>query len=106
MSEATATVLPAAAATAALTQPAPGKDPVTVRFFVVIVMTYLVALGKFAHIIAGSVDTLYVVWSGGAGLSDYLAWMVPTLAGNIVGGATLVAALGHAQVANEARKRG
>ncbi|MBV8856683.1 MAG: formate/nitrite transporter family protein [Acidobacteria bacterium] len=74
------------------------------RFFVVIVMTYLVALGKFAHVVAGSVDTLYVVWSGGAGLSDYLAWMLPTLLGNIVGGATLVAALGHAQVAGEARK--
>jgi formate/nitrite transporter FocA (FNT family) len=74
------------------------------RFFVVIVMTYLVALGKFAHIIAGSVDTLYVVWSGGAGVLDYLAWMLPTLLGNIVGGATLVAALGHAQVVGEARK--
>jgi formate/nitrite transporter FocA (FNT family) len=74
------------------------------RFFVVIVMTYLVALGKFAHIIAGSVDTLYVVCAGGAGVSDYLGWMLPTLAGNIVGGATLVAALGHAQVAGEAKK--
>ncbi|MFL6333575.1 MAG: formate/nitrite transporter family protein [Pyrinomonadaceae bacterium] len=74
------------------------------RFFVVIVMTYLVALGKFAHIIAGSVDTLYVVWAGGAGVGDYLGWMLPTLAGNIVGGATLVAALGHAQVAGEAKR--
>jgi formate/nitrite transporter FocA (FNT family) len=74
------------------------------RFFVIIVMTYLVALGKFAHIIAGSVDTLYVVWTGGAGAGDYLGWMLPTLAGNIVGGATLVAALGHAQVAGEAKK--
>ena len=76
------------------------------RFFVVIVMTYLVALGKFAHIIAGSVDTLYVVWAGGAGVADYLGWMVPTLLGNIVGGTTLVAALGHAQVAGEAKRGG
>jgi formate/nitrite transporter FocA (FNT family) len=76
------------------------------RFFVVVAMTYLVALGKFAHIIAGSVDTLYVVWSGGAGPLDYLAWMLPTLLGNIVGGTALVAALGHAQVAGEARRKG
>ena len=76
------------------------------RFFVVVVMTYLVALGKFAHIVAGSVDTLYLVWAGEAGLGDYLGWMLPTLAGNIVGGTTLVAALGHAQVAGEARKSG
>ncbi|HJQ35299.1 MAG TPA: formate/nitrite transporter family protein [Pyrinomonadaceae bacterium] len=74
------------------------------RFFVVVVMTYVVALGKFAHIIAGSVDTLYLVWAGEAGVADYLGWMLPTLAGNIVGGTTLVAALGHAQVAQEARK--
>ncbi|HEX8720020.1 MAG TPA: formate/nitrite transporter family protein [Pyrinomonadaceae bacterium] len=76
------------------------------RFFVVIVMTYLVALGKFAHIIAGSADTFYVVWSGAAGWGDYLGWMLPTLAGNIVGGTTLVAALGHAQVAGEAKRAG
>ena len=76
------------------------------RFFVVVVMTYVVALGKFAHIIAGSVDTLYLVWAGEAGVGDYLGWMLPTLAGNIVGGTTLVAALGHAQVAGEARKSG
>lgn len=75
------------------------------RFFVVIVMTYLVALGKFAHVVAGSVDTFYVVWAGGASLFDYLAWVLPTLAGNIVGGTTLVAALGHAQVAGEARRK-
>ncbi|HEX8558084.1 MAG TPA: formate/nitrite transporter family protein [Pyrinomonadaceae bacterium] len=76
------------------------------RFFVVVVMTYLVALGQFAHIIAGTVETLYVVLTGGAGWGDYLGWMLPTLAGNIAGGTTLVAALGHAQVAGEAKKAG
>jgi formate/nitrite transporter FocA (FNT family) len=76
----------------------------TARFFVVVVMTYLVALGKFSHIIVGSVETLYVVWTGGAGWGDYLGWMLPTLAGNILGGTTLVAALGHAQVAGEAKR--
>jgi formate/nitrite transporter FocA (FNT family) len=74
------------------------------RFFVVIVMTYLVALGGFAHIIAGSVEVCYVVLTGGAAWGDYFGWLLPTLAGNIVGGTTLVAALGHAQVAGEARK--
>jgi formate-nitrite transporter family protein len=74
------------------------------RFFVVLLMAYLVGLGKFAHIIAGSVETLFVVVSGGASVGDYVGWMLPTLAGNIVGGTTLVAALGHAQVAGEARK--
>lgn len=74
------------------------------RFFVVIVMTYIIALGGFAHIIAGSVEVFYVVLTGGAGWGAYFGWMLPTLLGNIVGGTTLVAALGHAQVAGEARK--
>ena len=74
------------------------------RFFVVVAMTYLVALGGFSHIIAGSVEVFYAVLTGGALWPDYLGWMLPTLAGNILGGTTLVAALGHAQVAGEAGK--
>jgi formate-nitrite transporter family protein len=72
------------------------------RFFVVVAMTYLVALGGFSHIIAGSVEIFYAVLTGGAGWPDYFGWMLPTLAGNIIGGTMLVAALGHAQVAGEA----
>jgi formate/nitrite transporter FocA (FNT family) len=74
------------------------------RFFVVIVMTYLVALGGFAHIIAGAVEVFYAVLTGAASWGDYFRWMLPTLAGNILGGTTLVAALGHAQVAGESGK--
>jgi formate/nitrite transporter FocA (FNT family) len=76
------------------------------RFFVVIVMTYLVALGGFAHIIAGSVEVFYAALSGAASWGEAFGWMLPTLAGNILGGTTLVAALGHAQVAGEAGKGG
>ena len=68
------------------------------RFFVVVAMTYLVALGGFAHVVAGSVEVFYAVLSGAASWGDYFRWMLPTLAGNILGGTTLVAALGHAQV--------
>lgn len=74
------------------------------RFFVVIVMTWLVALAGLAHIVAGSVDALYIVTTGGASWSAYFGWMLPALAGNIVGGTTLVAALGHAQVVNSPDK--
>lgn len=74
------------------------------RFFVVIVMTYLVALGGFAHIVAGAVEVFYVALIGTASWGDFFRWMLPTLAGNILGGTTLVAALGHAQVAGEAGK--
>ncbi|HVF68429.1 MAG TPA: formate/nitrite transporter family protein [Pyrinomonadaceae bacterium] len=74
------------------------------RFFVVVVMTYLVALGGFAHVVAGSVEVFYAALAGAASWGDAFRWMLPTLAGNILGGTTLVAALGHAQVAGEAGK--
>lgn len=75
------------------------------RIWVIIIMTYLVALGGYAHIIAGSVEIIFAVLTGLTDWSTYLAgWMLPTLLGNIVGGVSLVAVLGHAQVANEKNK--
>jgi formate/nitrite transporter FocA (FNT family) len=73
------------------------------RLWVVVIITYVVAFGGFAHIIAGSVEGFYVVMTGGAPWSSYFGWMLPTLFGNIIGGTTLVAALGHAQVVSESR---
>ena len=71
------------------------------RFFVVVVMTWLVAVAGLAHIVAGSIDVLYVVTTGGAPWSAYFGWMIPALAGNILGGTALVAALGHAQIVSD-----
>lgn len=72
------------------------------RIWVIIIMTYLVALGGYSHIIAGSVEVFYAMLTTGIGWSSYFAdWMLPTLLGNIVGGVSLVAVLGHAQVVNE-----
>lgn len=66
---------------------------------IVIVVTYVVGLGKFSHIIAGSVDALYAVFNGTATVSDFFGrFFVPTLLGNIVGGVVIVSLLGFAQV--------
>jgi formate/nitrite transporter FocA (FNT family) len=74
----------------------------TTRLHIIIIITYLVALGGFAHIIAGSVDVLYLVNIGAISWFTYLAgFMLPTLIGNIIGGVSLVAALNFAQVASE-----
>ncbi len=65
----------------------------------IILMTWLVSAGQFSHIIAGSVDTFYLVLTHEIGWLDYLRhFFVPTLVGNIIGGVSLVAALNHAQV--------
>jgi formate/nitrite transporter FocA (FNT family) len=66
----------------------------TSRPLIIIIVTYVVALGGFAHVIAGSVDTAFLVHTGEASLQDYvLRFFVPTLVGNIIGGVALVAAL-------------
>jgi formate/nitrite transporter FocA (FNT family) len=74
----------------------------TARPVVIIIITYVVALGEFAHIVAGSVDAFYLVTTGAASYGDY-AWkfFVPTLIGNVIGGVTLVAVLNYGQVQSE-----
>lgn len=66
--------------------------------WVVLILTYVVGLAGLAHIIAGSVDTLYLVVQGDVGVPQWAArWMLPTLIGNTIGGVSLVAGLNHAQ---------
>jgi formate/nitrite transporter FocA (FNT family) len=68
------------------------------ELWVVVVMTYLVGLGGFAHIIAGATEVFYAGFRGLAGWGAVLlGYLVPTLIGNVLGGVTIVAALNHAQ---------
>jgi formate/nitrite transporter FocA (FNT family) len=69
---------------------------------IIIIVTYVISLGGFTHIIAGSVDAFYLVQTGAIDLADYLTrFFVPTLLGNVIGGVSLVAALNYGQVASE-----
>lgn len=66
---------------------------------IIIITTYLIGLGGFNHVIAGSVKILFLVVTGALTPGDYFfRFFFPTLLGNIVGGVSLVAFLGHAQV--------
>ena len=72
------------------------------RLQVIIIITYLVGLGEFTHVIVGSVDAFYLVNLGNlTWLSCIGNFLVPTLIGNIIGGVSLVAVLNYAQVASE-----
>ncbi|MEO8215947.1 MAG: formate/nitrite transporter family protein [Acidobacteriota bacterium] len=74
---------------------------------VIIIITYIVGIAHFSHIIAGSVNVLYLVFSDQATMSDYLLrFLIPTFLGNCVGGVALVAALGRAQVVGGQRRSG
>ena len=71
----------------------------TARVGVIIILTYLVGLGGFSHIIAGSAIMSYALAAGITTLPNALgSFFLPTLLGNIVGGVALVAALNYAQV--------
>jgi len=70
----------------------------TSRVWVIIGITYIVGIGQLSHVIAGSVDLLYLVVRGELPLATYASrFLAPALAGNIIGGVSLVAAVAHAQ---------
>ncbi|HJS86719.1 MAG TPA: formate/nitrite transporter family protein [Acetobacteraceae bacterium] len=77
------------------------------RLWVIILLTYVVSMGGFSHIIAGSTEASFAVFAGGASVSDYVwGFLIPTLVGNTIGGVSLVALLNHAPVAQELRDAG
>ncbi len=72
------------------------------RLAAIVGLTWLAGLGGFTHVIAGSIEVLFFMKTGA------LAWhrcafgfMLPTWIGSILGGASLVAALNHAQVVSK-----
>ncbi|HWF39822.1 MAG TPA: formate/nitrite transporter family protein [Candidatus Acidoferrales bacterium] len=69
------------------------------RVSIIIIITYLIGLGGFNHVIAGSTKVLFLVVTGAETWSNFfLRFFLPTFLGNMAGGVSLVAFLGHAQV--------
>jgi len=72
------------------------------EIFVIVLITYLIALGDFTHVIAGSVEAFWLVIEGDLSASRMLlGFMLPTFFGNVVGGSVLFAMLSYAQVQDE-----
>jgi len=70
----------------------------TGRVSVIVIITYVVGLGGFSHVIAGSIEVFALSWQGLAPwTSTFGGYTLPALAGNMVGGVALVAALAHVQ---------
>lgn len=67
------------------------------RVTIIVALTFVVALGNLSHVVAGAVDVFFLAATGVRSFADALAYLGPTLAGNMIGGITLTAALNHAQ---------
>jgi len=76
------------------------------RILVIMVLTYVVAIGRLSHTVAGAVDAGFVVFAGTGTISQFLlGFLVPTLIGNTIGGVALVALLNHAPLAAELQRQ-
>jgi formate/nitrite transporter FocA (FNT family) len=71
-------------------------------FWIILALTYTIAIAGFSHVIAGSAEAFLLLFTGRAGIGWVMfGFILPALAGNIVGGTGLFAALAHAQVKEE-----
>ncbi|WP_174297196.1 formate/nitrite transporter family protein [Sphingomonas bacterium] len=77
------------------------------EFWVIVIITYTVAIGGFNHVVAGSGEAWLMLLSGRASLAQAVpGFILPVLAGNIVGGTGLFAVLAHGQVRPEIKPQG
>jgi formate/nitrite transporter FocA (FNT family) len=72
------------------------------KFWVITLMTYLIAIGGFAHLIAGSFEAFMLAVGGEIDpMRMLIDFAIPVFLGNVVGGAALFALISYAQVAKE-----
>jgi formate/nitrite transporter FocA (FNT family) len=72
------------------------------EFWVILLVTYVIALGEFSHVIAGSGEAWLLMLAGEASFSAAVAsFILPALIGNIIGGTGLFAVVAHGQVRDE-----
>jgi formate/nitrite transporter FocA (FNT family) len=71
-------------------------------FWIVLILTYAIAICGFTHVIAGAAEAFLLLWAGQASIGwVFGTFLLPALAGNIIGGTGLFALLVHAQVKEE-----
>ena len=72
------------------------------HFWVVFLLTYVIALADFTHVVAGSAETFLLLCAGQVGVGQAVGGiLLPALVGNVIGGTGLFALLAHAQVSRE-----
>ena len=74
----------------------------TARIWVIMILTYIIGIGHFSHVIAGSVETFTLAFMSGVSWMSVIGnFILPSLIGNMLGGIIIVALLNHAQVKSD-----
>lgn len=71
------------------------------EFWVIIMMTYIIAIADFAHIVAGSAEAFLLILENQISILTGISFLVAAALGNIVGGTCLFALIAYNQVKNE-----
>lgn len=70
--------------------------------WVIIIVTYIIALGDMVHVVAGSAEAFLALFAGDVGLwKVFGGFMAPAFVGNVIGGTALFTMLAYAQVKEE-----
>jgi len=77
------------------------------KILVILLMTWLIAVADTTHIVVGTIEVLYLVFTGALPWQSFIwPFAIPTLLGNICGGTFIFALLSHAQIRMDMQKDG
>lgn len=72
------------------------------EFWVICLLTYVIGLGGFSHVVTGTSQASFLWLSGRMSFVEMMTdFTLPALAGNIIGGTGLFAVLAHGQIRTE-----
>jgi len=68
------------------------------RLWVIIILAYVVGIAELPHVVAGTVESFYLVSTGALGFWHSIgSYVLPAFMGNVIGGVALVAVGAHAE---------
>lgn len=73
------------------------------EFLLITLMIFLISLGDYSHVVAGSFEAFFLLLSGGTSLGGALSYILAAGLGNILGGTGVFTLLAYAQVKDEIR---
>lgn len=77
----------------------------TQAFWIILAITYVIAIAGFSHSIVGADETFLLLFTGRVdAMRAVFGLMLPAILGNLVGGAGLFTLLAHGQVQGETRE--